>query len=59
MGCYGTSLDRRAEIKSKSGSDCFCFPLKHKRDWGGQSKQNVMANINSSVGVNTDSSLTF
>lgn len=46
MDCYSTSLDRRAEIKSKSESDCFCFPLKHKH---GQSK-NVVANIHSSVG---------
>lgn len=49
MDCYSTSLDRRAEIKSKSESDCFCFPLKHKH---GQSK-NVVANIHSSVGVDT------
>jgi len=27
--------------------------------WGGQSKQNVVANINSAVGVDAGSSLTF
>lgn len=59
MCCYSTSLDRRAEIKNKSGSDCFRFPLKRERDWGGQSKQNVVASMNSSVGADTGSGVTF
>lgn len=59
MDCYSTSLVRSVETIIKSGSDCFCFPLKHNHNWGGQSKQNVVANSNSSVGVDAGSGLTF